>query len=1154
MTYSSPRSNTFMSFSSRKLYLAMLACSPMVLSHTALAGPEGGNIVGGAGKISAEQKQTLIEQYSDRIAIDWESFDLDADEVVSFLQPGQDSVALNRILGNSASDIRGRINADGHVVLVNPRGIVFGESAQVNVGGMLASGLDIGVDDFMNGDYVFSALEDAEGTVINRGMLQASLGGSVGLLGKKVSNEGLIRAELGSVTLAAGKEAVMTFDNSGLMGIRVTESILQEDLGIDPAVLNEGTIEAEGGRVLLTAAASRDVFSQAVNTGSLADARSVVMHDDGSFTLGEGADLVNTGDIHVGHAEEAGSAVLLGQNVTQDGLVDASSASGAGGRIELHARQTTLLKRGSETQAESLSGGQGGDVLALGRYVGAEGTAFVDASGAEGGGRIYLGGDYRGENAWMPSADKTIVQAQAELKANASEGGDGGRIIVWADESTRFGGNIDAKGSSDGLGGFAEVSGKKSLSFSGTVGLHGGAGGGTLLLDPEKIVIDDSGSDGPAEPTDGTYKVDFSFVEEEAPFNISTTTISGFLESGTDVVLQATKSISVDNAISAIGTKKENWLKLHSGGDISIAQSIELGAGNFEAIAGHSGCGSDCTPGKNGRKLLVGAKGSISTSGQINLYSTEGIDINRSLSGGAVTLRSRDSIDIAANVVTEAGSLDIHAGDASLGNDGISVQRLKNNNNGEDPDIIEGNLVISGELHSNGSDINLNAFGNIQLQANASTGGGNFKVGEADKPKSFSSNYVVGWDNDDNPIYATISTGNGAASAGSIEINATGNVDIRGLDLSLSWEALDELVDGGEHSDFLADQAVGASQVGSVTIAAGGNATLHSDWNYNDSGPFAANGTRKEGWLAAPKLDVDADENITLKGRIYDAYADGRDLLDIELTALGTLTLEQDVFTAGGNFTAEAGTFDLQADINTRNANLDGGSTDASGGGLWSTGDNAPGIPDNVIDYIGSYSSSGGDVSLTLTSDKAFTLGDITTLRTCGALSEACTGALKISKSTGTNALAITQGEATADLTSLDIGGLTTIDVGTTDINLGSLANTFAGGVSLIAGGEVTLKSGSDLTINSPVGSSGNRISQLTIDNEGSVVFEHGDELYVDGLTVNYVGSENGTLTLQDGTNSWTVSGADSGSITTGSIQNVVGEDPRFTFSGFTDL
>jgi len=103
----------------------------------------------------------------------------------------------------------------------------------------------------------------------------------------------LISANLGTVTLAAGKQAVLTFDQGGLLGVRVSKEILQTELGVDPAVLNNGEINAAGGRVLLTASVSQDIFSQAVNSGDLNQGISVVMHDDGSFTLGGGADVVN---------------------------------------------------------------------------------------------------------------------------------------------------------------------------------------------------------------------------------------------------------------------------------------------------------------------------------------------------------------------------------------------------------------------------------------------------------------------------------------------------------------------------------------------------------------------------------------------------------------------------------------------------------------------------------------------------------------------------------------------------------------------------------------------------------------------------------------------------------------------------------------------
>ena len=249
------------------------------------AGPSGGNIVGGTGSINQSGLSTNINQLSPSMAIDWNSFNLNANEIVNYLQPGPSSISLNRILGG-ASQIFGKINANGQIVLVNPNGLFFGQNASINVGGLIASGLDIDPVDFMNGNYIFKEIVGADGMVINSGLINASLGGSVSLLGKQVKNEGVINARLGAVSLAAGKEAVLTFDNLGLIGVHVTKEVLQEELGIDPAVLNSGEINANGGRVLLTASVSRDVFSEAVNHGDMQQATSVVVHEDGSFTLG----------------------------------------------------------------------------------------------------------------------------------------------------------------------------------------------------------------------------------------------------------------------------------------------------------------------------------------------------------------------------------------------------------------------------------------------------------------------------------------------------------------------------------------------------------------------------------------------------------------------------------------------------------------------------------------------------------------------------------------------------------------------------------------------------------------------------------------------------------------------------------------------------
>lgn len=204
------------------------------------AAPTGGDIVDGVGAISTSGLTTTIQQNSAALAINWNSFNLDRDDIVNFIQPSASSIALNRILSSNGSQIHGQINANGQVILVNPNGIFFGATSSVNVGGLIASGLDINTDGFMNGKYIFQSVENTNGIVSNAGLLTASLGGSVSLIGKQVINEGVIVANLGAVNLAAGHEAVVTFDEAGYVGIKVTREILQDEFGIDPAILNRG--------------------------------------------------------------------------------------------------------------------------------------------------------------------------------------------------------------------------------------------------------------------------------------------------------------------------------------------------------------------------------------------------------------------------------------------------------------------------------------------------------------------------------------------------------------------------------------------------------------------------------------------------------------------------------------------------------------------------------------------------------------------------------------------------------------------------------------------------------------------------------------------------------------------------------------------------
>jgi filamentous hemagglutinin family protein len=248
---------------------AVMSALLVVVSGLTFAGPEGGQVVGGAGNITQSGVNTTINQATQNMAINWQSYNVNVDERVQYIQPNSSAISLNRILSNNGSTIAGRIDANGQVILVNPNGVFFTPTAMVNVGGIIASTLDMMPTDFMNGHYIFNEVLGADGAVGNSGTINASLGGNVALIGKQVENNGLVVANLGTVTLAAGKQAVLTFDQGGLLGIRVSKEILQDELGADPAVINSGEIKAEGGRVLLTASVSQDVFLQAVNTNGM---------------------------------------------------------------------------------------------------------------------------------------------------------------------------------------------------------------------------------------------------------------------------------------------------------------------------------------------------------------------------------------------------------------------------------------------------------------------------------------------------------------------------------------------------------------------------------------------------------------------------------------------------------------------------------------------------------------------------------------------------------------------------------------------------------------------------------------------------------------------------------------------------------------------
>ncbi len=145
--------------------------APAFAAPASNALPTGEQVVGGSATVSRSADARMqIDQTSQRAVINWQSFSIGAGAIVDVRQPTPSSVLLNRVLGNSPTEIFGQLNANGQVFLVNPNGVLFAPGASVSVGGLFASSLAITDQDFMAGQYRV-ARSGTAGDVINQGSI-----------------------------------------------------------------------------------------------------------------------------------------------------------------------------------------------------------------------------------------------------------------------------------------------------------------------------------------------------------------------------------------------------------------------------------------------------------------------------------------------------------------------------------------------------------------------------------------------------------------------------------------------------------------------------------------------------------------------------------------------------------------------------------------------------------------------------------------------------------------------------------------------------------------------------------------------------------------------------------------------------------------------
>ncbi|MBD2044607.1 CHAT domain-containing protein [Coleofasciculus sp. FACHB-64] len=839
-------------------------------------------------------------------------FGLNQNEIGNFLSNPSIQNILGRVNGGNASVINGLIQVTGgnsNLFLMNPAGIIFGAGASLNVPASFtattANGIGFGSNWFSAtgaNDYNaligtpngFAFAMSQPGAIANAGNLAVNPGQNLTLLGGTVVSTGQLSAPGGHITVAAvpGESVVRISQAGSLLSVEI------QPLAAAGNQPNDWKLPIASLPQLLTGA------------GEVGATKMTVAAD---------------GTVHL-----TGSGTAI---PTDTGTVIAS---------------------GSLNTSNTAPGQTGGTVQIVGNKVGLVG-ANINASGTLGGGTVRIGGDYQGKGT-LPNASRTYVSSDSLIAADALLNGNGGKVIVWADETTRFYGNITARGGANsGNGGFVEVSGKENLQFAGVVDTVAPFGQvGTLLLDPKNITITSTGTI--TKTTDILNNNDF---DESPAANVTITgsALSSAINSAS-VILRANNDITVDDNVT--GTSAGNGLTLQAGRSIGInpGKTITLNGGNFiatindqKANLAHRDAGAAQFSMGTGSQIITKG-GSITIESGTAAASDSIISLSGSLDsssitsdGGAIALTA--SGDITTNSLNSSASVTGNGGDLTLKSTGGAI---KTNGSLDSSSTIGGGgaiaLTASGNIAVNninssaitgaGKDIiltgNVLLNDNVTFKTTGTTGNGNIKIAgtlngigtaggqtlnlEAGTGGSIEFGGAVG---NSKPIgNLTVVSANKVTLNGNVTTTSSSNisfssqVNIKG-DVALTADEIN--FNGGNNSVSGVGQLTLQPKTTTQAIAIGGNAGMGNvlDLTATDLAALK-DGFSKitigrnngSGAIAIDSAGVTFQDPVTIKAPSGSIAVNGKitglDNASITLDA-ATTTLKQDITTASGDIT-----------------------------------------------------------------------------------------------------------------------------------------------------------------------------------------------------------------------------------------------------------
>ena len=504
--------------------------SAQALAVDHLATPGGETVVAGAATFDRPAAGQLdVNQTTNRAIINWDHFDIGKDAATRFNQPGTNSLAVNRVTGagDDPTKILGRLEANGRVMVLDRNGVLFGKTATVDVGGIIASTGDVSNADVTDGNSQIEIFDADQGFVENRGQMTIADAGLAALVAPIVRHSGVINAKLGRVSLASGSAATLDLFGDNLITLAV-DGDLEHAL-----VEHRGKTFAEAGNVQITTDVAQDVVDNSINMKGIIDVSSfsqkagkIVLSGAQDATVngkllaggeGGGGDIsVDAKDIGIkGNAVLSTDTHFIGGGgtitLTAPGSIDShgkiiANAEEGGGTVIIHAGDNVGVT--GKVEARATGGGSGGliDIRSGGDETRI--ASKLNAGGIDGAGRINL----VAANILNVTDDAKLfvkslstgpggvidmdggeVTANGAMNVNGKEGG--GVVRINSDSFVHVDGKTFGRGETIGTGGQFLVDAGGDVVMNGRVDLGGASGGGVIDVDGDHITVRDLRAD-----------------------------------------------------------------------------------------------------------------------------------------------------------------------------------------------------------------------------------------------------------------------------------------------------------------------------------------------------------------------------------------------------------------------------------------------------------------------------------------------------------------------------------------------------------------------------------------------------------------------------------------------------------------------------------